>query len=362
MSFILNVPINAVSFGQVSTLLAREFYLKNKDFILFPIGNGLDLGTQEADEGFFNYLKNQTDNFLYRIKREIPCFKLWHLNGSIESTSNKRYLLSFYELDSPTKEEVNIVKNHDRVFFSSMHAVNIFKNLGCSNVEFLPLGFDKYNFNTTNKVYFNDDRIIFNLVGKLEKRKHHKKVIQAWLKKYGNQKNYHLQCAIYNPFLKEEDNKALINSILEGKNYFNISFLGHMQKNNMYNDFLNSGNIILGMSGGEGWGLPEFQSVAIGKHAVILNAHAYKEWANENNSTLVEPNGKIEAYDGMFFHKDQPFNQGNIFDFDQNDFISACEKSIEKVKLNKVNAQGLELQTKFSSNKFAESVLNILTN
>jgi hypothetical protein len=105
-----------------------------------------------------------------------------------------------------------------------------------------------------------------------------------------------------------------------------------MQKNNMYNDFLNSGNIILGMSGGEGWGLPEFQSVAIGKHAVILNAHAYKEWANENNSTLVEPNGKIEAYDGMFFHKDQPFNQGNIFDFDQNDFISACEKSIEKVK------------------------------
>ena len=75
MSFILNVPINAVSFGQVSTLLAREFYLKNKDFILFPIGNGLDVGTQEADEGFFNYLKNQTDNFL-RFKRSCACTTL----------------------------------------------------------------------------------------------------------------------------------------------------------------------------------------------------------------------------------------------------------------------------------------------
>jgi hypothetical protein len=360
MSFILNVPINAVSFGQVSTLLTRELYLKNKDFTLFPIGNGLDIGSQEQDDNFFNYLKSKTDDFLYKIKRETPCFKLWHLNGSIESTSNKRYLLSFYELDSPTKEEINIVKNHDKVFFTSEYTVNIFKNLGCSNVEYLPIAFDKYNFSQLNKNYFNDGRIVFNLVGKLEKRKHHKNVIQSWLKKYGNQRNYHLQCAIYNPFLKEEDNKALINSILEGKNYFNISFLGHMQKNSMYNDFLNSGNIILGMSGGEGWGLPEFQSVAIGKHAVILNAHGYKSWSNSENSTLVEPNGKTEAYDNMFFHRGQSFNQGNIFTFDENDFISACEKAVEKVSKNKINEAGLKLQEEFNSSKFAESVLNIV--
>ncbi len=54
-----------------------------------------------------------------------------------------------------------------------------------------------------------------------------------------------------------------------------------MQKNSLYNDYLNSANIILGMSGGEGWGLPEFQSVALGKHAVILNATGYKDWATE---------------------------------------------------------------------------------
>jgi len=360
MSFTLNVPINAVSFGQVSTLILRELYKRNTDINLLPIGNSADLSTQEVDQSFYNYISSKSSDFLANIRRSDACFKLWHLNGSLESVSDRRYLLSFYELDSPTKSEINIVKNHDKVFFTSKYTVDIFKLFGCNNVHYLPLAFDKYNFSKLNKQYFNDDRIIFNLTGKLEKRKHHKKVIQTWLKKYGNQHGYHLHCAIYNPFLKEEDNKALLNSILEGKEYFNISFIGNMPKNAMYNDYLNSADIIIGMSGGEGWGLPEFHSVAIGKHAIILNAHSYKDWANKDNSILVEPSSKIEAVDNMFFHKGQPFNQGNIFIFDDEEFIAGCEKAIERVKSNKLNSEGLKLQDKFTSEKFANDVLNII--
>ena len=73
-----------------------------------------------------------------------------------------------------------------------------------------------------------------------------------------------------------------------------------MHKNEMYNDFLNSSDVVLGMSGGEGWGLPEFQSACLGKHAVLLNASAYKDWANEENAVLVEPSGNA-MYDGVFF-------------------------------------------------------------
>lgn len=361
MSFTLNLPVNSVSFGQVSTLLLRELYKKNlTDFNLYPIGDRLDLSTQELDEGFFKFIQERTNGFLQKVKRKDPCFKLWHLNGSIESLSNTRYLLSFYELDNPTAEEINIVKNQDKVFFSSNYTVDTFKIFGCSNVEYLPLAFDKYCFKQLNKKYFSDDRIVFNLVGKLEKRKNHKKVIQAWIKKFGNNPRYHLQCAIYNPFLKEEDNKTLIMSILEGVNYFNISFMNHMPKNTMYNDYLNSADIIIGMSGGEGWGLPEFHSIAMGKYGIILNAHSYKDWANEDNATLVQSSSKIEAYDNMFFHKGQPYNQGNIFTFNDDEFISACEKVIEKVRLNKINSEGLKLQDKFTSEKFAENVLNIL--
>ena len=68
------------------------------------------------------------------------------------------------------------------------------------------------------------------------------------------------------------------------------------------------------MSGGEGWGLPEFQSACLGKHAVLLNASAYKDWANDKNAVLVEPSGKRDVYDGMFFHEGQPYNQGQVYE------------------------------------------------
>ena len=130
-----------------------------------------------------------------------------------------------------------------------------------------------------------------------------------------------------------------------------------MAKNTLYNDFLNSADVILGMSGGEGWALPEFQSVAMGKHAVILNVSAYKEWANESNSVLVNPSGKIPVYDGMFFQEGTPYNQGNIYDFDEDEFIEACEKVIERVKASRVNKEGLSLQEEFTYEKTTDSIL-----
>jgi hypothetical protein len=359
MSLPLNIPINSVSFGQVSFLLIRELLKNNKEFIIFPIANNIDLSSQtELDKSAITIIEKALNAAPIEHKRSNPIFKLWHLNGSLDSYSEKQILFSFYELDSPTKVELNIIKNNDKVLFSSNYAVDLFKSYGCKNVTFVPLAFDKYNFSVKNKKYFNDDRVVFNLVGKLEKRKHHKKIIQNWLKKYGNNRKYYLQCAIANPFIPPDQQNQLIASILEGKNYFNINFINYMPTNSSYNDFLNSGDIIIGMSGGEGWGLPEFHSVALGKHAIILNAHAYKDWANETNSILVEPNGKIDSIDGLFFYKNAPFNQGSIFDFSEDDFLNACNLAVEKVRLNRVNENGLSLQNEFSSEIFYKNILS----
>jgi hypothetical protein len=361
MSLALNLPINSVSFGQVSTSFLRNLYERKLEPTIFPIGQNIDLSSQSnADETFFKWINSTIGKSLSIHDRNNKIFKLWHINGSLESLSKEQVLFSFYELDSPTKEEVNIVKNNSLVLFSSSQAVDLFKKEGCSNVQFVPLFFDKYNFETKDKQYFSDTRIVFNLVGKLEKRKHHEKVLKLWASRFGNNPKYSLQCSIFNPFMDPKAQSAVINNWLEGKSYFNISFLNFMQKNNAYNDYLNSANIIIGMSGGEGWGLPEFHSVAMGKHSIILNASSYKDWANKDNSVLVEPNGKIESYDGMFFHKGQPFNQGNIHDFNPKDFLDACEKAIERVESNKINQAGLQLQKDFTVDKFTDKILSLL--
>ena len=359
MDIALNIPLNNVSFGQTSFALIKNLHKRNFNAKIFPIGN-VDLSSQKVDNDLGLWIKNSIDQSLSSFSRKEKIFKLWHLMGSLESFSEKQVLMSFYELDSPTKQEINIVKNNYKTVFTSKYTCDIFKSAGCDNIQHIPLFFDKNNFNVKQKQYFQDCRITFNLVGKLEKRKNHKMVIQSWLKKYGNNPKYFLQCAIFNPFLKAEDQQNLINSILEGKRYFNISFLGFMESNETYNDYLNSGDIIIGMSGGEGWGLPEFHSLALGKHGVILNAHVYKDWANEENACLVDSCGKIEAYDNMFFHKGAVTNQGNIYTFKEEDFIDACEKAIKRFESNKINENGLKLQEEYTSDNTLSQILKLM--
>jgi len=357
MDFALQLPVNNLSFGQVSHCILREIYSKGLEPSLFPINE--DVSSFNIESDFLKWLKSCIKKGPKSYKKDQPVFMLWHLNAAaLNSVSSKRILFSFYELDSPTQAEVNIASNADRLIFSSKHSVDVFSNFGVK-ADFIPLGFDKHHFKRLDKKYYDDDRIVFNLCGKLEKRKRHSKIIKAWAKRFGNDKRYHLQCAIHNPFLKKEM-PALINRILGNKSYFNIQFLDFMDKNVVYNDFLNSGDVIVGMSGAEGWGLPEFHSVAIGKHSVIMNATGYKEWATPENSTLIEPSGKISSEDGVFFKSGAEYNQGRIFDFDEESFIDGCEKAIERVKLDKLNSAGLNLQEEFSYKDTTERILSLL--
>ena len=357
MNFAVHFPLNAVSFGQVSLGILREIHKRGHTPCVFPVNPGnIDLSAYDVSQEFNEWLQAGLEKAIKTHKRSTP----WHLNGSLESYSEKQSLLTFYELDAPTEQEINIIENQEKVLVSSNYTKQIFEDQGLDNVDFVPLFFDEENFNIKDKKYFDDGRITFNTTGKLEKRKNHAKMIKAWAKKYGNNPKYFLQAAVFNTFLSPEDNNKLISEILENKKYFNINFLGYMTKNDLYNDYLNSGDIVLGCSGGEGWGLPEFHSVGLGKHAVILNATAYKDWANKDNAVLLKPKGKQEVYDGIFFHKGHPFNQGNIFDFNEEEFINACEEAIGRVNKNKVNEAGLKIKEEFSVQKTVDKIFEVM--
>lgn len=354
MNCSLTLPFNKTSLGQCAINIARELFLSNKNPSIFHIGQP-DLSSIEQEENFVKWIVANSMNSDEVHKRSTPSFKLWHIHQSIESYSEKQYLYTFYELDSPTKREINILKNQDTVFVPSAHFAEIFKSYNVNAIA-VPLGFDKLNNKIVN-VNYPDNRICFGLMGKLEKRKHHMKCLSAWAKKYGNRKDVFLNCAVWNHFLKIEDQNALIGQALDGKRYFNINFLPWMDSNEQYNQFLNANHIAIAMSGGETWGLPEFTSVALGKHCVGLHAHGYKDWMTKENATTIEPNGKIPAYDNIFFREGQPFNQGNIFDFSVDDFLDACDIAIEKVRANPVNQAGLSLQDKFTWANTTNSII-----
>lgn len=353
-----NLPLNSTSLGQVSLSILRELYKRGENITLFPIG-GIDISTQSQDANFIEWITKSISSSVKEYNRNTPIFKLWHLMGSLESFSRKQVLFSFYEVDSPTDAEINIIKNNEKVIFSSSYTVSIFKSMGIDNVDFMPLGFDNVHYKSVPRKKI--DSIQFGLFGKLEpQRKRHLKTLALWAKKFGNNPKYSLNCAIYNQFLDPNQQSQIIAHALEGKKYFNINFLSYMPSNEMYNDLLNNTDIVLAMSGGEGWGLPEFQTVALGKHCLGLNAHSYKDWMNSENATLINPNGKIPCYDNVFFKEGLDFNQGYIFDWDENEFLAGLDKVVEKFNQNPVNVNGLKLQEEFTYSKLVDSILHLM--
>ncbi len=358
MDLSLHFPFNSTSLGQCSHSIAREFYNRGLNPNIFHIGQPDHTSIQESEEDFIKWIVANSVRADETHSRKNKVLKLWHMQGSMESYSEKQILYTFYELDAPTRRELNILKNQDTVIMPSKHYADLFAGFGV-DVKVAPLGFDKNSFSRVN-INYPDNRICFGLAGKLEHRKHHLKILNAWAKKYGNRRDVYLNCALYNNFIDKENQSAMINHALGGNKFYNINFIPWIPKNEEYNKFLNANHIIIAMSGGESWGLPEFTSVALGKHCVGLRAHGYKEWMNQENSVCISPVGKIPAYDNMFFREGAPFNQGNIFDFSADEFLDACDVAINKAKENPVNKSGLELQEKFSWQNSVNSIIDII--
>jgi hypothetical protein len=113
---------------------------------------------------------------------------------------------------------------------------------------------------------------------------------------------------------------------------------------------------LTGLSGAEGWNLPSFNATCLGKWSVVLNATSHKDWANSQNSILVYPSRKIPVYDNFFFSKGSEYNQGEIFDWNEDEVISAMQ--IAASKHGSVNIEGLNLSKEMTYKNTADKILS----
>jgi hypothetical protein len=343
-------PLNSLSFGNVSINLLKAIKEEGIDTAIFPIGK-IDVSSFDwVNEEFRQWIEHSVNKRYSKIKKESTTLQMWHLNGSEDRISEKQILYTFYELNQPTDTEKSLCNLQNKTVFSSSYASAQF-----SKSKFSPLGFDE-SFHKTEKKYL-ENKIHFGLMGKFEKRKHTEKIIKTWIKKYGNNYDYQLTCCITNPFFKKDQMENVITTILDGKRYGNINFLPFLPQNSQVNDFLNSIDIDLGgMSGAEGWNLPSFNATCLGKWSIVLNATSHKDWATSKNSILVEPSGKEDVYDDIFFHKHSHFNQGQIYTFSEEQLIDAMEKA--EAKCNTNNTEGEKLKEKFTYKKTLNKILS----
>lgn len=364
MNIIFEAPLNQVSFGNVAYNILRELYKLNQrdssfKVAYFPISSPDISAFGNSDPEYHKWIKSLIDNRYSNLSKDAITLKLWHINGAEKRISSKQVLFTFYELDEPTNVEKSLVGMQDATIFSSSYAANNFKSQlpNLNNIFSAPLGFDEC-FKETGKKYL-EGKIHFLLMGKFEKRKHTDRIIKIWAKKFGNDSKYQLSCCILNPFL----DKDLMKKIALGYKSLapNINLLPYVSTNAEVNDILNSADIDLsGLSGAEGWGLPAFNATCLGKWSIVLNATSHTDWANENNALLVKPTNKIDAYDGMFFKKGADFNQGSIYDFDEEEVVYKMETAIAMVEGGRKNENGIELGKKLTYGNTVSQIVPIL--
>lgn len=371
MKLIFESPINTLSLGNVGLNLLLQLWKKGVDVLYMPIGQP-DVSNFKLPEEFKTWLQNASNRFLPEFNKNLCHVKNWHLSGSHTWSTNKRLLLSYHECDSITSIEANIIRNIDRVLFCGNYSERICHDIGLKNVGSFNLGFDSDSFYKTTKKKFQDNRIQWFLGGKFELRKNTGQIINLWAKKYGKKDGefykpgeqvHFLNLCVFNPFLGNNQEEVRINNervliqALEGQKYINIqpfAFLGREQ----YNDTLYNSQIDLtGLSSAESWNLPAFNMTALGNWSIVLNATAHKAWANEKNAILVQPNGKKNCADNLFFHNGAPFNQGQFYTFDSQDVIVAMETAAALATGKTENVEGLKLQEEFTYSKTVDNIL-----
>ena len=358
MKLILEAPFNSLSFGNVALNIVRELQRRDVELGIFPIGEP-DLGAYDLSDDLKKYLEEGINKRWDIIDASIPSLKIWHLNGSDNRKTKDQYLFTFYECNEPTDLEVTLCGLQDKTFFSCLSVEDHFKEKGLSNTQVIPLGFDE-DFKATDKTYLKDV-IHFGLMGKFEKRKHTQKIIQTWLKKYGNNPKYQLSCCVTNRHFQPDQMQGIWAETLKGENYSNLNVIPPLAKNSEVNEFLNAIDIDLtGLSGGEGWNLPAFNATCLGKWSIVLNCTSHKDWATKENSIMIDPSGEMPVEDGVFFSKNSPFNQGTFYTWTEEEAIKAMEKAESKV--GKVNTEGQKLRDKFTYSKTVDSILKCINN
>ena len=75
---------------------------------------------------------------------------------------------------------------------------------------------------------------------------------------------------------------------------------------------------------------------------------------------MVQSSDRIEAYDGTFFTKGSDFNQGSIYDFNEDEAMAAIEKAVALVEAGKVNEQGKLLRQNFTYEKSVSQIVSII--
>ena len=102
MKILVEAPINSLSLGNVSYNIIRELFEKGHDVGIWPTGN-IDLKAYDVSDELKSKIQNSINDRYSYLGEEIPCLKVWHLNGSENRKMKNNTCIRFMSVITPRK-------------------------------------------------------------------------------------------------------------------------------------------------------------------------------------------------------------------------------------------------------------------
>lgn len=349
----INCPINGTGYGITSLNITKEIYKKNIGLSLFPIGQGIEVNSEE-DKKIVKQLIDNSNTFNYNS----PCLKIWHQYDLASKIGNGHYyVFPFFEVDKITDRELHHLNYADFIFVASNWGKEILLTNGVrKNIFVSPLGVDHSIFNIPIKIRVEQPTYRFFHIGKWEHRKSHDFLIKAFNEAFEVNDNVELCMLPYNPFLNEQENAYWFNLVGQSKLKDKIKIYGRLNTQYELANFIFQCDCGVFLSRAEGWNNEIIESMAMDKPIIATNYSAHTEYLTKENSYMVDVNEIEPANDGKWFH-----GFGNWAKLGQRQLEQTVEymRYVYKNNINN-NSEGLKTAKFYSWSRTADIICNTM--
>jgi len=327
----MNCPINRTSYGYVSSYFMSNLLLVGHDIRHAPIGrNDPD---PEMVESILPAISR--NDYFY----DAPCLKIWHQNdlGAFYG-KGPRVGFPIFELESFNEVELHSLGNPDHLIVCSQWAKEVIKSTSKRDASVVPLGYDSRKFKPqpfkvdgSTYLGFNASTTVFANFGKFEIRKGHDVLSDIFNKAFNEDDDVALVMMPANPFMTNEEINEFVNRYKRSRLKDKIFFIPRLEAQSQVAQVMNSSHCGVFPSRAEGWNLEALEMLACGRHVIITDATAHKEFCNRSNCLLVDMESGYEpAYDGKWFNGD--FDWRKIGDSEIDQFVEYMRSVHKKHK------------------------------
>lgn len=295
----LNCPINGTGYGITSLNIAKAIDKKNIDIALFPIGNQLEVNS-EQDKALIHKAISRSNTFDY----DAPCLKIWHQYDLAHKIGNgDYYTFPFFEIDTLNSREIHHLNYSDYIFVASEWGKKVLESNNITKPIYVaPLGVDLDIFKDPMKIKVGNDNYIFFHIGKWEHRKSQDFLLKVFDNAFTETDNVELWMLPHNPFLNEQENQYWINLVENCKLKNKIKLFNRLPTQYHLAEFISNCNCGVFLSRAEGWNNELIETMAMNKPVIATNYSAHTEYCNNDNTFLVNVDELEIANDGKWFN------------------------------------------------------------